>query len=77
MEEESLEDSELDGDNDTSMFDESMNPYVDDLESSVQDNSSSNDAPWTFCTHITSPFFNFHIIILNLNELKDQNNDIL
>lgn len=45
MEEESLEDSELDGDNDTSMFDESMNPYVDDLESSVQDNSSSNDAP--------------------------------
>ncbi len=45
MEEESLEDSDLDGDNDTSMFDESMNPYVDDLESSVQDNSSSNDAP--------------------------------
>ena len=45
MEEESLEDSDVDGDNDTSMYDESMNPYaLDDLESSVQDNSSSNDA---------------------------------
>lgn len=46
-EEESLEESsveDLNGDNGTSMFEESINAYVEDSDASVQDNSPTNDA---------------------------------
>ncbi len=43
-EEESLEDSS-DVDNDISVFEDSSNAFVDELDSSLQDNSLINDTP--------------------------------